>query len=418
MIHDDLSRLREKLGTSFYLLDVGKLEDNFRNFYRAFASRYEKVIIGYSYKTNYLPYLCKTLHKLGAYAEVVSGLEYELAEKLEVPPNQMIVNGPLKTYEEMERAILNGSIVNLDSFYEIGHLRRISAVNPGRQIKVGLRINFNLHPDDDSGPQNRVPSSRFGFCLDNGDFQRALCSLREIRNVKVSGLHGHFSTDRSLAAFERITDQLLLLADDFFPDSLDYLDVGGGFYGDVPESFGKNNTPTFDDYADAICSRMNRRWGEAAFSRKPALILEPGISLVANVMKFVCEVVGIKQVRGETFVLVDGSVFTVKPTMHSHPLPVTLVGKNNRNRGRGTYHIVGYTCMEKDYLSIHHTGSIPEQGDFLVYENVGAYTTVFHPPFIRERPPIVAKVNDSYLTVRNRESVESFFDERLYVFSP
>ena len=53
-------------------------------------------IIGYSYKTNYLPSLIKEMSNLGAYAEVVSRLEYDLALKIGVKPNKIIFNGPLK----------------------------------------------------------------------------------------------------------------------------------------------------------------------------------------------------------------------------------------------------------------------------------------------------------------------------------
>ncbi len=84
--------------------------------------------------------------------------------------------------------------------------------------------------------------------------------------------------------------------------------------------------------------------------KKPKLILEPGISMVANTFSFVAKVIETKKVRNQNFVLVDGSVHNIKPTMHKKNLPMKIVTQNERRR-RGTYDIVGYTCMEKDYLA-------------------------------------------------------------------
>lgn len=91
--------------SSFFLLDTNRLRDNYERFSRAFSSRYEQVSVGYSYKTNYLPYACQCLHRLGALAEVVSRLEYDLALKLGVEPTAIIFNGPLKTAEDIWLAL-------------------------------------------------------------------------------------------------------------------------------------------------------------------------------------------------------------------------------------------------------------------------------------------------------------------------
>ena len=46
---------------------------------------------------------------------MVSRLEYDLALKIGQPPDKIIFNGPVKQYEDIELALNNGSIVNLDS---------------------------------------------------------------------------------------------------------------------------------------------------------------------------------------------------------------------------------------------------------------------------------------------------------------
>lgn len=44
--------------------------------------------------------------------------------------------------------------------------------------------------------------------------------------------------------------------------------------------------------------------------------------------------------------------------------------------------------MEKDYLMIDQYGEIPKVGEFLIFHNIGEYTKVFNPPFIKEGAPI------------------------------
>src|SRR5438132_13864145 len=91
-----LRDLEQQYGDSFYVLDVRKFEDNYRAFLAAFRAIYSNTNIAYSYKTNYTPKLCQQVNAMGAYAEVVSSMEYDLAQHIGVPPQRIIFNGPLK----------------------------------------------------------------------------------------------------------------------------------------------------------------------------------------------------------------------------------------------------------------------------------------------------------------------------------
>ncbi|MFS0775529.1 diaminopimelate decarboxylase [Neobacillus sp. 3P2-tot-E-2] len=411
--YQTINYLEKKWGSSFYLLNTNKLRENYKQINSAFKSRYRNFIIGYSYKTNYLPYLCKELSKLGAYAEVVSRLEYDLAIKLGEDPKKIIFNGPLKSRDDIFLALKNESIVNLDSIYEVEFVKEYALNNQNNQIKVGLRLNFDISENGVSALQEGYELSRFGICVENGNMENIISELKDKQNVKIVGLHGHFSTrNRSVENYRKITETLCFLAKEHFPDSIEYIDVGGGMYGELPKSF-QTNAPTFDDYADVICKIMNDEWGN--FSKKPTLIIEPGISMVANTFTFFAKVIETKVIRDQNFVLVDGSVHNIKPTMHRKNLPMKIVA-SNEDRKYGIYNIVGYTCMEKDYLAHEVQGEIPNQGDFVSFENVGAYTIVFNPPFIKERPSIVAKDGDEMFVVRKKETLKEFFNENIYAF--
>ncbi|SDZ63335.1 diaminopimelate decarboxylase [Evansella caseinilytica] len=412
-----IKQLEKEFGSSFYLFDLQQLRENYHKIAAAFRSRYDNFIIGYSYKTNYLPYLCKELAGLGAYAEVVSRLEYDLAIKIGQDPKKIIFNGPLKTKEDIEYALTNESMINLDSLYEIDFVKEYCLKNSEKHVKVGLRVNYDISTDGISPLVEGYEISRFGLCLDNGSFGQAVRSLSALKNVTISGLHGHFSTSgRTVGTFQKITQGLCDIAKEYKLFSLEYIDVGGGIFGEVPKSIMKN-TPSFADYAEAICQIMNKEFRQ--HKNKPALVLEPGISMVANTFRFAAKVVETKKIRKEQFVLAAGSAHNIKPTFHKKNLPMTILRKSKaellRHR-RESFHIVGYTCLEKDYLANSVEDIVPEREDYLVFENVGAYTIVFNPPFIKERPGIVALDGNEWFPVRKRETISEFFHDDLYCF--
>ena len=110
--------------------------------FTSFSRRYDNFIIGYSYKTNYVPSLLKEMSKLVAYAEVVSKIVYDLALKIGVKPHNIIFNGPLKTYEDIALALEGNSIINLDSLYEIEYVRIYGLNNLEDQYSAGFHENF------------------------------------------------------------------------------------------------------------------------------------------------------------------------------------------------------------------------------------------------------------------------------------
>jgi diaminopimelate decarboxylase len=81
---------------------------------------------------------------MGGYAEVVSGLEYDLALRVGVDPTRIIFNGPYRREDDLERSPFAGSIVNLDADHEVASLEDIARRHPGAKLTVGLRRNRQM----------------------------------------------------------------------------------------------------------------------------------------------------------------------------------------------------------------------------------------------------------------------------------
>jgi diaminopimelate decarboxylase len=406
---DRLNSISADYGDSFFLLDLGRFEQNYREFLTAFRTHYPNSQIAYSYKTNYTPRLCQRVDALGGYAEVVSGMEYQLALRLGVSPGRIIFNGPYKDRDDLQCALACGSIVNLDSLDELQLVESLARQMPNETLHVGLRCNFAMGSE---------PISRFGFDVEGDTLGVALGRLGRLHNCCAVGLHCHFSTGhRSVESFVARTRRLVELSSLHFTSRLPRLiNIGGGYFGNVSAEFGRSfgtPVPTVEQYAVAIAREVVDAFGTDG----PQLVLEPGTALTADTMSFVAKIVGLKTVRGRHVALASGSIHNIKPTLHRKNMPMRVFHRNRDAAWPAAtgYDIVGYTCMEHDCLHEGYEGSL-DRDDYLVFGNVGAYTTVMKPPFIRPSPAIVAWEDrgSAVQLIKRRETLDDVF--ATYVF--
>jgi len=96
LTHKEIKEIESQFGSPFYILDEAAFVKNYDDIVNAFTGRYEKFILAYSYKTNYIPYLCGIIKTRGGYAEVVSRIEYDLALKIGQDPKRLFSTGRLK----------------------------------------------------------------------------------------------------------------------------------------------------------------------------------------------------------------------------------------------------------------------------------------------------------------------------------
>jgi diaminopimelate decarboxylase len=65
--------------------------------------------------------------------------------------------------------------------------------------------------------------------------------------------------------------------------------------------------------------------------------------------------------------------------------------------------------MERDYLLTEIKDVLPNAGDFIKINNVGAYTVVLTPPFINPAPAIICKKGDKLKLIRSRQTLNDIF---------
>ena len=197
--------LLTELNTPCYIIRAGAYEQNMARFRAAFASRWgEKLLLGYSVKTNNFPWLLKTAMERGFWAEVVSPDEYDFALRCGCPEAEILFNGPQKQ-DRLLTACWAGATVNLDNLEEV---EAVCAAFGGGDFapRLGLRVNFDLEALCPGETTCQGVPGRFGLCLENGDFARALEKLQKA-GLPLAGLHLHQSSkSRSLNIFAAIAD--------------------------------------------------------------------------------------------------------------------------------------------------------------------------------------------------------------------
>lgn len=389
----------KSLKTPCFVLDVTELKRSIDGFKKALSCNFHKAIVGYSVKTNSTPYCLTKAGELGAYAEVVSYDEYELALLCGFSKAQIIYNGPMKSKATFIDAIDGGAIVNIETKRELEWLKELSK---NKKYKVGLRLNVNIShvSEDDADGDN--DNSRFGFSDETTEFIDAINYISQLPNVSLGGLHIHRTThSRSIRFYEKSIAYACRVIKKY-KLKVDYLDVGGGYFGIFP------NKPTYQQYSDAFYNVL-----KANGLGHLCLVVEPGNALVASCYTFVSEVIDNKEVeKGHWFITTDGSRNDIdsffKKTgyldeeIYNEVSPVVKCQT-----------ITGCTCLEYDRLFTLVDKPLLGVGDRVVYHNVGAYTMCLTPMFIRYIPNIYALENGDCKLVREKWTAKEYVQKSI-----
>lgn len=409
--------LTDRYGSPLYVVSESALRRSYREVAQAFTRRYPRTVIAYSYKTNYLSGICALFHSEGAWAEVVSGFEYEIARRLGIAGPMILFNGPYKRPEEMKRAFLEGASVHLDSFDELKVAGEVAA-SIGRKVNVGVRVNMQL---------NYPAWDKFGFGYERGEAFEACRQIRKHRYLQMSGLHCHAGTYIiDLGIYRRVIENLTDLSLDIKKElgrEVQYLDIGGGYPSGnslhtqlMP---GYTIAPPIEQYAETVCSVLNGKL--RSFKNAPRLILEPGRCVVDEGMHLLTKVVSVKERQnGNRAVIVDSGI---------HLLPVSAYYRYEMSSDRDSTQtteevdVYGALCMQIDVLRKSVRLPVVQAGDILTIHKVGAYNFTQSMQFIYPRPAVVLLHDGQAEIIRRRETYEDIkgpeaIPARLLTYAP
>lgn len=376
--------LIEQFGSPLYILSEKTIRKTYQNAISAFQTRYPKVQFAWSYKTNYLNAVCHVFHQEGAWAEVVSGFEYQKALANGVEGNKIIFNGPDKSKNDIRLSIDNQSLIHIDHLDELYDVIAVSK-EINKTAKVAIRINM------DTGIYPKW--ARFGFNLENGEAWNAINKIMQEPTLELKGLHTHIGTyimvPNAYAVAATKLAQLATRIEYKYNHYIQYIDLGGGFASKntlkgayLP---GSDTCPTFDDYAEAITTAIQN--SDIKYDKMPTLILETGRALIDDAGYLAGSVLANKRLPdGRHSMIIDIGVnllFTSFWYEHSiAPAKETSAPLEDTT-------IYGPLCMNIDVIREAIKFPMLDKGEHVVISRIGAYNMTQWLQFINFRPKVV-----------------------------
>lgn len=329
-----ISDLASQFGTPLYVYSAEALDANLKAIREAFGGQPTRFF--YAVKANSHHRILQRMCEAGFGADVVSLGELERAIRAGFPAERIVFSGVGKSREEIKRAVELGIYgLQIESIEEIPDVAAFASAE--RSVRVALRIN----PDIDAKTHPKIATGLYDtkFGIAETYLTAALAEIRKHPALKLVGIGCHLGsqiadTDVYRKAAERIVAKL---KSEKLGDSLEYLNLGGGFAYDYQTSTG----PDFATYAEAVLPIL------AGTGLK--LALEPGRSLVVDTGLLLTEVIRTKTTPRKNFVIVDASMTElIRPALYDayH----RIVSTEQTAGGKIVYDIVGPVCETSDSL--------------------------------------------------------------------
>jgi len=393
----DLIALAEAVGTPFYCYSTATLERHFRVFSEAFEG--ERVVVCYAMKANSNQSVLRTLAKLGAGADVVSGGELQRALAAGIPPDKILFSGVGKTAAELRAALAADILcINVESEPELELLSRL-AVELGRTARISVRVN----PDVDSGTHAKISTgkseNKFGVPLDRA--RAVYARAADLPGIKATGVDMHIGSQitdlgKMEVAFRLLAEFVEVLRAD--GHVISHIDFGGGL--GIPYHMDREAPPLPSAYA-AMVKRVTHNLG-------CTLMFEPGRLIVGNAGILVSRVIYVKHGDAKNFVIIDAAMNDlIRPTLYEAHHDILPVRQAASGAALLVADVVGPVCESGDYLALGRTLPEPKPGDLLAILTAGAYGAVQAGTYnTRALVPEVLVKGDQYAVVRPRLEVE------------
>jgi len=351
-------------------------------------------------KANSNQSVMRTLAKLGAGADVVSGGELKRARAAGIPPSKIVFSGVGKTEAELRMALAEDVFcINVESEPELELLSQLAS-GMGREARVSLRLN----PDVDAKTHAKISTgkseNKFGIPLSRA--REVYARAAKLPGIKVTGVDTHIGSQiTDLGPLEQAFSLLADFVRELRADghNISHIDFGGGL--GIPYHADKAAPP-----APALYAQMVRR---VSHNLGCKLMFEPGRMIVGNAGILVTRVIYVKHGDAKNFIIIDAAMNDlIRPTLyeaHHDTVPVRQPAAGAKTM---VADVVGPVCETGDYLAIDRTLPEPKAGDLLAIMSAGAYGAVQAGTYnTRPLVPEVLVNGDQYAVVRPRIDVDA-----------
>jgi diaminopimelate decarboxylase len=395
-----LPEIAEAVGTPFYCYSTATLERHYRLFDEALAGM--EHLVCYAMKAASNQAILRTLARLGAGMDVVSGGEYARAIAAGVPGERIVFSGVGKTREEMRAALIGGiRQFNVESEPELRTLSEV-AVSLGAVAPITIRVN----PDVDARTHAKIATgkseNKFGIPIARA--RAVYAEAAALPGIEVVGIDVHIGSQLTdLAPFRAAYEKVAELTKALRADGHDIrrLDLGGGL--GIPYTRSNEAPPLPVEYGALIREVLGHLGCE--------IEIEPGRLIVGNAGILVSRVIYLKEGEGRDFVILDAAMNDlIRPAMYDAHHDIVPVIEPAPGVEMRPHDVVGPVCETGDTFARARPLPPLAAGDLVAFRSAGAYGAVMSSEY-NTRPliPEVLVHGRDFAVIRARPT----FDEML-----
>lgn len=405
----DTTALAEEYGTALMVMDEAMIRSRCREYKQAmedFLPAGSRPL--YASKALSIKRIYEIMHEEEMGVDVVSAGELYTALRAGFPMENAYFHGNSKTDTDIRFAMENGiGYFVCDNADELDAIDT-EAARRGIRQKILLRLTPGIDPHTHEKINTGRIDSKFGAAIETGQAEELVLQALSKTHIDLQGYHCHIGSQ--IFDHTPFCDAAILMLEftaniqkkhAYTPKTLN---LGGGMA--VPYTAGHTSidyTANIRRIGTVISETCDRLGLEA-----PAILMEPGRSIVADAGITLYSVTGIKQIPGfKNYVAVNGGM-TDNPryTLYQSEYTV-LCASRMQDDADFICTVAGCCCESGDLIQEDVKLPHPKRGDLIAVLTTGAYNYAMASNYNRiPRPPIVMiGKNGPYLAVR-RESFE------------
>lgn len=396
--------LAQKYGTPLYVMSENDILERFSQLKEAFTDKYPNARVAYACKAFCTVAMMKICEREGMCIDVVSGGELYTAIKARFPPERIEFNGNNKLPEELEAAIDYGiGRIIVDG---IGELKLIEDICARKDKKANIlyRITPGIKADSHDYIITGKKDSKFGMPQDEEELYNEVKRAIDSPYVEFLGFHFHigsqlFDKEPYIQALNVTLNHIKNIKDRYDFD-IKEINMGGGF----GVTYTDEKRKPYSYFLDPLMDRV-REFYQEENAKLPALVIEPGRSIVAEAGISLYTVGRIKNIPGmRKYVSVDGGMTdNIRPALYQAKYEGVVANKASCQRNDKVT-VCGKCCESGDILMKDIEMVEPETGDIIAIFSTGAYGYSMASNYNRNPIPAVVFVKDGRdrLTVRRQ----------------
>lgn len=400
----DTVALAKQYGTPLYVFSETAMHERFQELKLCFTEKYENTRVAYAAKAFCTLAMCRFVADEGMCIDVVSGGELYTAMKAGFPAERIEFNGNNKLYEEIEMAVEYGiGRIIVDGLCELDLIEKVCA-QKNKKINVLFRITPGVKSDSHDYIVTGKKDSKFGIPLDDDVIMPLIKKAIDSPYVNFLGFHFHvgsqlFSNSSYLQALD-IVMALVKKVKETYGYEISELNVGGGF----GIKYTTEERKPYSYFLDPMMERIGQFFKDEGMTR-PAVVIEPGRSIVGEAGITLYTIGSIKDIRGvRKYVSVDGGMTdNIRPALYQAVYDGVIANKAEEAKEE-VVTICGKCCESGDILIRDIAVPSPEAGDTFAIFSTGAYGYSMASNYNKNGIPAVVFVKEgkSALTVKRQ----------------